>query len=73
MRREKYTPKDTTIELEFLDTKRKTIMEFSRDKVGTKEDDWKVAERSTARSSEPWKGRTVFRILAGGKPNFASG
>ena len=40
---------------QFLDTMGTTIKECSKDKIETKEDDWKVAESSTARSSEPWK------------------
>ena len=68
MRKEKYVPKTSTspIPLEFLDTKRKTIMEFKKDKVETQEDDWKSSELPTSRASECWKGRTVFRILPGG-------
>ena len=64
----KYDPKDgqTPIPLEFLDVKRKTIMEFSKEKVVTQEDDWRSTERRATRTPDLWKGRTVFRILPGG-------
>ena len=68
MRKAKYEPKDgfTPIPLEFLDTRRKTIMEFHKGKSVVKEDDWRSGELPTAKSTESWKGRTIFRILAGG-------
>ena len=68
MRKAKYEPKNgfTPIPLEFLDTKRKTIMEFHKGKSVVKEDDWRSGERPTAKSTESWKGRTIFRIPAGG-------
>ena len=68
MRKAKYEPKEghTPILLESLDTQRKTIMEFSKSKIVTQEDDWKVSERPTTKASESWKGRTVFRILLAG-------
>ena len=68
MRKAKYEPKDgrTPIPLEFLDTKRKTIMEFHKGKTDVKEDDWRSGELPASKSTESWKGRTIFRILAGG-------
>ena len=68
MRKAKCEPKDgfTPIPLEFLDTKRKTIMEFHKGKSVVKEDDWRSGELPTAKSTGSWKGRTIFRILAGG-------
>ena len=68
MRKALYHPKDglTPIPLEFLDTKRKTIMEFHKGKSVVKEDDRSSGELPTAKATESWKGRTIFRILAGG-------
>ena len=48
------------IPLEYLDNQRKTIIEFSRRKSVTQEDDWRSAERSITKSTESWK------ILSGG-------
>ena len=64
----KYDPKNghTPIPLEFLDVKRTTIMEFSKEKVVTQEDDWRSTERRTTRTPDYWRGKTVFRILPGG-------
>ena len=68
MRKALYQPKDglMPIPLEFLDTKRKTIMEFPNGKSLVKEDDWSSGELPTTKTTESWKGRTIFRILAGG-------
>ena len=68
MRQIMYDPKDghTPIPLEFLDVKRKTIMEFSKERVVTQEDDWRSTERPTTRTPDYWRGKTVFRILPGG-------
>ena len=68
MRKAKYEPKDgqTPIPLEFLDTKRRTIMEFHQGKTVVKEDDWCSGELPGSKSTESWKGRTICRILAGG-------
>ena len=68
MRKAKYEPKDghSPIPLEFLDTKRKTIMEFHKGKTDVKEDDWRSGELPASKSTESWKGRTIHRILAGG-------
>ena len=68
MRKAKCEPKDgfTPIPLEFLDTKRKTIMEIHKGKSVVKEDDWRSGELPTTKSTESWKGRTIFRVLAGG-------
>ena len=55
----KYDPKSghTPIPLEFLDVKRTTIMEFSKEKVVTQEDDWRSTERRTTRTPDYWRGR----------------
>ena len=68
MRKALYQPKDglMPIPLEFLDTKRKTIMEFPNGKSLVKEDDWSSGELPTTKTTQSWKGRTIFRILAGG-------
>ena len=68
MRKALYQPKGglTPIPLEFLDTKRKTIMEFPKGKSVVEEDDWSSGELPAAQSTESWKGRTIFKILAGG-------
>ena len=65
MRKALYQPKEglTPIPLEFLDTKRKTIMEFHKGKSVVWEDDWSSGELPAAKAT---KGRTIFRILAGG-------
>ena len=49
MRKALYQPKDglMPIPLEFLDTKRKTIMEFPNGKSLVKEDDWSSGELPT--------------------------
>ena len=41
-------------------------MEFHRGKTDVKEDDWRSGELPASKSTESWKGRTIFRILAGG-------
>ena len=68
MRQIKYEPKDgqTPVPLKFLDTTRKTIMEFSKHRVVTQEDQWRSTERRTTKTSASWRGRAVFRILPGG-------
>ena len=68
MRQFKYAPKEgqTPIPLEFLDVKRTTTMEFSKEKIVTQEDDWRSTERPTAKTPDYWRGKTVFRILPGG-------
>eukprot|EP00439_Symbiodinium_sp_Y106_P052759 s3916_g7.t1 len=64
-RRTRYEPKEgaVPIPLEYLDDKRKTIIEFSKGQNVTHEDDWRSSEPPTAKVTEPWKGRTVFQIL----------
>ena len=52
--------------LALLQKKRKTIMEFHKGKTDVKEDDWRSGELPASKSTESWKGRTIFRILAGG-------
>ncbi|CAE7939517.1 unnamed protein product, partial [Symbiodinium necroappetens] len=68
VRKAKFEPKDgqVPIPLEYLDNQRKTIMEFSKGKKVTKEDNWRSPELPTSPSTESWKGRTVFKILPGG-------
>ena len=64
-RRTRYEPKEgaVPIPLEYLDDKRKTIIEFSKGKNVTHEDSWRSSEPPTSKVTEPWKGRTVFQIL----------
>ncbi|OLP89146.1 Kinesin-like protein Klp59C [Symbiodinium microadriaticum] len=59
MRQVKYAPKEgqTPIPLEFLDVKRTTIMEFSKEKIVTQEDDWRSTERPTAKTPDYWRGK----------------
>ena len=73
-RRTRYEPKEgaVPIPLEFLDNKRKTIIEFSKGKNVTHEDDWRSSEPPASKVTEPWKGRTVFQILPGGIENRTS-
>ena len=52
--------------LALLQKKRKTIMEFHKGKTDVKEDDWRSGELPASKSTESWKGRTIFRVLAGG-------
>ena len=73
-RRTRYEPKEgaVLIPLEYLDDKRKTIIEFSKGKNVTHEDDWRSSEPPTSKVTKPWKGRTVFQILPGGIENRTS-
>ena len=73
-RRTRYEPKEgaVPIPLEYLGNKRKTIIEFSKGKNVTHEDDWRSSEPPTSKVTEPWKGRTVFQILPGGIENRTS-
>ena len=73
-RRTRYEPKEgaVPIPLEYLDNKRKTIIEFSKGRNVTHEDDWRSSEPPTSKVTEPWKGRTVFQILPGGIENRTS-
>ena len=50
---EVYEPKDghTPIQLELLDTKRKTITEFHKGKTDVKEDDWRSGEVPASKST----------------------
>ena len=41
-------------------------MEFHKCKSVVKEDDWRSGELPASKSTESWKGRAIFRILAGG-------
>ena len=65
MRKSKYIPR-APIPLEYLDSKRRTIMEFSKDRVVTQQEEGQVSELPATKSTDYWKGRTIFRILAGG-------
>ena len=73
-RRTRYEPKERAVPIpvEYLDNKRKTIIEFSKGKNVTHEDDWRSSEPPTSKVTEPWKGRTVFQILPGGIENRTS-
>ena len=64
MRKALFQPKDgpMPIPVEFLDTKRKTI----NGKSVVKEDDWSSGQLPATKTTESWKGRTIFRTLAGG-------
>ena len=64
--------KKTRSPLEYLDNKRKTIIESSQGRDVTHEDDWRSSEPPTSKVTEPWKGRTVFQILPGGIENRTS-
>ena len=70
-RRTRYEPKEGAVPIP-LDNKRKTIIEFSKGKNVTHEDDWRSSEPPTSKVTEPWKGRTVFQILPGGIENRTS-
>ncbi|OLP83800.1 hypothetical protein AK812_SmicGene35404 [Symbiodinium microadriaticum] len=73
MRQSKYDPKNghTPIPLEFLDTQRKTIMEFSKEKIVTQEDDWGSTERGSTKTPEYWRG-SPEDIVSKGKPEDSS-
>ena len=58
---------------EFLDSKRKTILEFKDGKKEVKEDDWKASVKAKQfHSPRAWKGKTIFKILPGGIENRTS-
>ena len=73
-RRARYEPKEgaVPIPLEYRDNKRKTIIESSKGRNVTHEDDWRSSEPPASKVTEPWKGRTVFQILPGGIENRTS-
>ncbi len=58
---------------EFLDSQRKTILEFKDGKKGVKAGDWKASVKTKQfHSPQSWKGRTVVKILPGGIENRTS-
>eukprot|EP00439_Symbiodinium_sp_Y106_P031374 s3642_g3.t1 len=71
----KCEPKDgfTPIPLEFLDTKRKTIMEIHKGKSVVKEDDWRSGELPTTKSTESWKGAAGSSKRTGAAGSFPQG
>ena len=72
-RHQTFLPSSTPIPPEFLDSKRKTILEFKNGKKEVKEDDWKASVKAKQFHSPPaWKGKTIFKILPGGIENRTS-
>ena len=72
-RHQTFLPSSTPIPPEFLDSKRKTILEFKNGKKEVKEDDWKASVKSKQfHSPQAWKGKTIFKILPGGIENRTS-
>ena len=72
-RHQTFVPSSTPIPPEFLDSRRKTILEFKNGKKEVKEDDWKVSLKTKQfHSPEAWRGRTIFKILPGGIENRTS-
>ena len=72
-RHQTFLPSSTPIPPEFLDSKRKTILEFKNGKKEVKEDDWKASVKTKQfHSPQAWKGKTIFQILPGGIENRTS-
>ena len=72
-RHQTFLPSSTPIPPEFLDSKRKTILEFKNGKKEVKEDDWKASVKTKQfHSPQAWKGKTIFKILPGGVENRTS-
>ena len=72
-RHQTFVPSSTPIPPEFLDSKRKTILEFKNGKKEVKEDDWKASVKTKQfHSPQAWRGRTIFKILPGGIENRTS-
>ena len=72
-RHQTFIPSSTPIPPEFLDSKRKTILEFKDGKKEVKEDDWKASVKTKQfHSPKAWRVRTVFKILPGGIENRTS-
>ena len=72
-RHQTFLPSSTPIPPEFLDSKRKTILEFKNGKKEVKEDDWKASVKTKQfHSPQAWKGKTIFKILPGGIENRTS-
>ena len=60
-RHQTFLPSSTPIPPEFLDSKRKTILEFKNGKKEVKEDDWKASVKTKQfHSPQAWKGKTTF-------------
>ena len=69
-RHQTFVPSSTPIPPEFLDSKRKTILEFKNGKKEVKEDDWKASVKAKQfHSPQAWRGKTIFKILPGGIEN----
>ena len=72
-RHQTFLPSSTPIPPEFLDSKRKTILEFKNGKKEVKEDDWKASVKTKQfHSPQAWKGKTIFKILPRGIENRTS-
>ena len=72
-RHQTFLPSSIPIPPEFLDSKRKTILEFKNGKKEVKEDDWKASIKTKQfHSPQAWKGKTIFKILPGGIENRTS-
>ena len=72
-RHQTFVPSSTPIPPEFLDSKRKTILEFKNGKKEVKEDDWKASVKTKQfHSPQAWRGKTIFKILPGGIENRTS-
>ena len=65
-RRQTFIPSSTPIPPEFLDSKRKTILDFIHGKKEVKEGDWKASVTTKQfHSPKAWRGRAIFKILPG--------
>ena len=72
-RHQTFVPSSTPIPPKFLDSKRKTILEFKNGKKEVKEDDWKASVKTKQfHSPQAWRGKTIFKILPGGIENRTS-
>ena len=72
-RHQTFVPSSTPIPPEFLDSKRKTILEFKDGKKEVREDDGKASVKTKQfHSPKAWRGRTIFKILPGGIENRTS-
>ena len=72
-RHQTFVPSSTPIPPEFLDSKRKTILEFKNGKQEVKEDDWKASVKTKQfHSPQAWRGKTIFKIPPGGIENRTS-
>ena len=68
-----FVPSSTPIPPEFLDSKRKTILEFKNGKKEVKEDDWKASVKNKQfHSPQAWRGKPIFTVLPGGIENRTS-